>query len=130
MRPPTSYSATLYLNVDLIEKGRVAHGATGHNGGQAVAAFESTLMKLCEKFWDDMVSEVLLAINGAWRLLYSIIAETGIDVILQEVTAHLALSSTEDVLIMFKERQLSDRLGLLSQDIFLAEEVAGSIPEE
>ena len=37
-------------SVMLIEKGRVAHGATGHNGGQAVAAFERSLIELCEKF--------------------------------------------------------------------------------
>ncbi len=39
------------LSVVLIEKGRVAHGATGHNGGQAVAAFERTTIELCEKIW-------------------------------------------------------------------------------
>ncbi len=116
--------------VVLVEKGRVAHGATGHNGGQAVAAFERTTIELCEKFGEDKVSEGLLAINSAWRLLRTIISETGINVSLQEVTAYLGLSSLEDVLIMLKERQLSDRLGLPGQDILLAEDVAGDIPEE
>ena len=118
------------LSVILIEKGRVAHGATGHNGGQAVAAFERTTIELCEKFGEEKVSEGLRAINGAWSLLYSIISETGIDVYIQEVTAYLGLSSLEDVLIMFRERQLSDRLGLPEFGILLAEEVAGGIPEE
>ena len=35
--------------VDLIEKGRVAHGATGHNGGQAVAAFERPITEALRK---------------------------------------------------------------------------------
>jgi glycine/D-amino acid oxidase-like deaminating enzyme len=118
------------LCVDLIEKGRVAHGATGHNGGQAVAAFERPLTELCEKFGEEKVSEGLLAIIGAWKLLYSMIAETGIDVTLQEVKAHIGLSSLEDVLITLKERQLSDRLGLPSEDIFLAEDIARDVPRE
>ena len=114
----------------LIEKGRVAHGATGHNGGQAVAAFERSLIELCERFGEDLAREGLLAIHGAWELLYSIIEETGINVRLQEVTAHLALSSFDDVLLMLKEKHLSDRLGLPKEDFLLAEDVAGAIPEE
>ena len=114
----------------LIEKGRVAHGATGHNGGQAVAAFERSLIELCEKFGETLVREGLLAIHGAWKLLYSIIEETRINVRLQEVTAHLALSSFDDVLLMLKEKHLSDRLGLPKEDFLLAEDVAGDIPEE
>jgi glycine/D-amino acid oxidase-like deaminating enzyme len=118
------------LSVVLVEKDRVAQGATGHNGGQAVAGFERTTIGLCEKFGEKKVSEGLLAINGAWGLLHSIISETGINASLQEVTAHLGFSSLEDVLTMLKERQLSLRIGLPSQDIFLAEDVAGDIPEE
>lgn len=118
------------LSVVLMEKDRVAQGATGHNGGQAVAGFERTTTGLCEKFGEKKVSEGLLAINGAWRLLYSMISETGIDAHLQEVTAHLGFSSLEDVLTMLKERQLYLRIGLPSQEISLAEDVAGDIPEE
>ena len=117
------------LSVILLEKGRVAHGATGHNGGQAVAAFERTMIELCEKFGEDKVSEGLRAVNSAWKLLYSIISETGIDVQIQEVTAHLGLSSLEDVRIMLRERELSDRLGLPESEILLAEDVAGDIPK-
>lgn len=34
------------LSVILTGKSRVAHGATGHNSGQAVAAFEHTMQEL------------------------------------------------------------------------------------
>ena len=77
-----------------------------------------------------LAREGLLAIHGAWELLYSIIEETGINVRLQEVTTHLALSYFDDVLLMLKEKHLSDRLGLPKEDFLLAEDVAGDIPEE
>jgi len=118
------------LSVMLMEKCRVAHGATGYNGGQAVAAFERTLLELCEKFDEDRVSEGQKALNSAWGLLYTIIEETGIDVVLEEVTAYLALSFIDDVLLMLRERQLSDLLGLPKEDMLLEEDVAGDIPEE
>lgn len=117
-------------NVILMEMGRIAHGATGHNGGQAVAAFERTMLELSEKFGKIPVSEGQKAINSAWELLYSMIEETGIDVDLQEVTAHIALSSIDDVLYMLRESQLSEGLGLPKRDILLAESVAKKIPEE
>lgn len=128
----TSYFLLRNTNrsVMLIEKNRVAHGATGHNGGQAVAAFERGILELCEKFGEDLAAEGLKAISGAWNLLYLIIKETGIDAGLQEVTAHLALSYIDDVLFMLRERQLSDRLGLPKRDMFLAEDIAKDIPDE
>ena len=118
------------LSVILMEKSRVAHGATGHNGGQAVAAFEHTMQELCERFGEDLACAGQKAINSAWGLLYSIIEESGIDGGLQEVTAYLALSSIEDVLLMLRERQLMDRLGLPKEAMLLAEDVAAAIPKE
>jgi glycine/D-amino acid oxidase-like deaminating enzyme len=53
----------------LIEKNRVANGATGHNGGQAVAAFELTMQELCERFGED------LACAGQ-RVVQAILGET------------------------------------------------------
>jgi glycine/D-amino acid oxidase-like deaminating enzyme len=118
------------LKVLLMEKGRAAHGATGHNGGQAVAAFERSLIELCEKFGENLVREGLLALHDSWKLLYSIIEETGIDVHLQEITAHIALTSFNDIILVLKEKHLMDRLGLSTEDILLAEDVAKDIPQE
>ena len=118
------------LSVMLVEKSRVAHGATGHNGGQAVAAFERSMLELSETFSAEDIYEGQKAINSAWGLLRSIIKETGIDVDLQEVTAYIAYSSIDDVRLMLRERQFSERLGMPKRDMLLAEGVAGSIPEE
>ena len=118
------------LSVMLIEKNMVAHGATGHNGGQALAAFEHSMQELCERFGEDLASAGQKAINSAWGLLHSIIEETGIDVDLQEVTAYLGFSSIDDVLLMLRELKLLERLGLPKEDMLLAEDVAGAIPVE
>lgn len=118
------------LDVMLLEKDRIAQGATGHNGGQAVAGFEQSLEKLCQIFGEELVSDGLKAIEGAWDLLYSMISETGIDIDIQEVSASLAFSSLDDVVHILQERRLSERLGIAGGDIILEEDVAGKIPGE
>ncbi len=95
------------LDVMLLEKDRIAQGATGHNGGQAVAGFEQSLKKLCQIFGEELVSDGLKAIEGAWDLLYSIVSETGIDIDIQEVSASMAFSSIDDVLEILQERRMS-----------------------
>lgn len=128
----TSYFLLRDTNLDviLLEKDRIAQGATGHNGGQAVAGFEQPLEKLCRIFGEELVSDGLKAIEGAWDLLYSMISETVINIDIQEVSASLAFSSLDDVLHILQERRLSERLGVAGEDIILAEDVAGKIPEE
>ena len=48
--------------VILLEKERVAQGATGHNGGQALAGFEQSLKNLCRIFGEELVHDGLRAI--------------------------------------------------------------------
>jgi glycine/D-amino acid oxidase-like deaminating enzyme len=116
-------------SVTLLERDRVAHGATGHNGGQVVAAFETPLAEISKNFGCDLVSQGLKAINSAWDLLYSMIEETGIEVELLEVPAYLALS-IGSARFMLEESQLRERLGLPRADILLAEDAAEDMPEE
>ena len=106
-------------SVTLLERERIACGATGHNGGQVVAAFETPLSQNFQKnFSYNLISEGLKAINNAWNLLYSMIEETGIEVELQEVSSNLASLSIDNVLFMLEESQLREQLGLPGVDIF------------
>jgi hypothetical protein len=116
-------------SVTLLERERIACGATGHNGGQVVAALETPISELSKKFSYNLISEGLKAINNAWDLLYSMIEETGIEVELQEVSSNLALS-IDNVLSMLEESQLREELGLPGVDIFLAEDVTEDMPEK
>ena len=117
-------------SVIVLERDRVAHGATGHNGGQVVAAFETPLTELSGIFGEDLVSEGQKAINSAWDLLYSMIKETGIEVELQEVSTYLAMSSIDGIRFMLREGQLRERLGLPQLDVLVSEDAARDIPEE
>lgn len=100
-------------SIVLLERDKIAHGATGHNGGQVVAAFEAPLTELIENFGHELILEGLNAINSAWDLLYSMIEETGVRVEIQEVSSYLALS-IDDARFMLEEGLLRERFGLPS----------------
>jgi glycine/D-amino acid oxidase-like deaminating enzyme len=116
-------------SVTLLERDKVAHGATGFNGGQVVAAFETPLSELSKNFSYELISEGLTAINNAWDLLYSMIKETGIEVEVQDVPSYLGLS-IDGARFMLEDDQLRKRLGLPRVEILLAEDAAEDVPEE
>jgi glycine/D-amino acid oxidase-like deaminating enzyme len=116
-------------SITILERDKVAHGATGHNGGQIVASFETPLTELSKNFSYELVSEGLKGINSAWDLLRSMIKETGIEVELQGVSTYLALS-IESARFMLGESQLWKQLGLPWVDILLAEDAVEDMPVE
>jgi len=116
-------------SVTLLERDKVAHGATGYNGGQVVAAFETPFSELSKNFSYELISEGLNAINNSWDLFHSMIEETGIDVEVQDVPSYLGLS-IDGVQFMLDDSQLRKRLGLPRVDILLAEDAVADVPEE
>ncbi len=118
------------VSVVLLERDEVASGATGHNGGQAVASFERIALELSEEFGEDLTRDGFRAIEGAWDLLQSMIEETGVDPGLQETATYIGLSSPEDLRVLLEEEMLKRRLGFPKRRLFLVEGLEGSIPEE
>lgn len=116
-------------SVTLLERDRIAHGATGHNGGQVVAALETPLTELSKNFGYDLVSKGMKAINSAWDLLYSMVKEMRIEAEITEVLAYIALS-IDGVRFMLEENQLHERMGLSWAEFLIAEDAAGEVPEE
>jgi glycine/D-amino acid oxidase-like deaminating enzyme len=57
------------LNIGLIEGGRIAHGASGHNAGQVVGYFERPFADIVKEFGMDLAVEAQLDINSGWDLL-------------------------------------------------------------
>ncbi len=54
------------LSVVLVEAGRIAHGATGHNAGQLVADFERPLVGLIDEFGLKPTLHAQTEVEGAW----------------------------------------------------------------
>src|SRR4051812_44036612 len=55
--------------VVIIEKNRLAHGATGHNAGQIVSYFERAFSELAKDFGLEMATAGQKDIDASWGLL-------------------------------------------------------------
>lgn len=55
-------------SVVILEASRLAHGATGHNAGQAVSYFERPLKDMIDEFGPEMVARALYDIEHTWEL--------------------------------------------------------------
>ncbi len=62
----------------LLEGGRVAHGATGHNAGQLVARFEREFHDIVREHGLEKAAEAEKAVHSAWILLDQIFEDTNL----------------------------------------------------
>lgn len=85
-------------NVFVVEAGKVAHGATGHNAGQVVSYFERPFSDIIKEFGEDMATAGLADVESAWDLLELIYAETGSEVPLSQFTGYAGCTTIDQVL--------------------------------
>jgi glycine/D-amino acid oxidase-like deaminating enzyme len=57
------------LKIGIVEGGRIAHGASGHNAGQVVGYFERPFADIVKEYGLELALEAQLDINSAWELL-------------------------------------------------------------
>jgi glycine/D-amino acid oxidase-like deaminating enzyme len=77
----------------LIERDRVAHGATGRNAGQLTTYFERPLFDIADEFGAETAIEGQRAFDEAHDLLDLLVAETGATVRVERFTGHMGMYS-------------------------------------
>ena len=113
-------------NVVILEKSRLAYGATGHNAGQVVSYFERGFASLVSEFGLELAKEGQKAIEDAWELLDEIYTEASLDINFNRFLGHLGLISKEQLLIHLENNLLRKEAGLNIERIFVAEEFLNS----
>src|SRR5258705_6779586 len=85
------------LRVLLIERDRVARGATGRNAGQLTTYFERPLFDIAREFGEPAAVDAQRAFDAAHELLDLLAAETGASVRLERFTGHMGMFSLNHV---------------------------------
>lgn len=118
-------------NVVLVEANKIAHGATGHNGGFLASYFERSFHSLVQEFGLTMTAEGQKDVESAWQLLDEIRAEAGIQTPMWQFTGYAACATIEEVLVHLRNNALRKKAGLNAPVLLLAEEAKGikDIPE-
>lgn len=119
-------------NVVILEKNKLAHGATGHNAGQVVSYFERGFASLVDGFGLELASRGQKDIEDAWNLLDEMYTDARMDINFSRFLGHAGLSSLEQVLLHLKNNSLRKMGGLDTERIWISDDAPflSSIPTE
>lgn len=119
-------------SVALIEAGKIAHGATGHNAGQIVSYFERQFSELVKVFGREMTSKAQEAIDSAWILLEEIYEDAKLQTAFSQFTGYAGCSALSELLVHLNNRKESIQAGINSEHLLVAREWEGlkNIPKE
>ena len=109
--------------VVLLERFKLAHGATGHNAGQVVSYFERGFANLCKEFGLEMAAQGQRAVEDAWRLLDEAYTDGALDIPLSRFIGHAGMISREQVLAELANNAKRKLAKLNIEDIRIAEDV-------
>lgn len=113
-------------SVVMLERFKLAHGATGHNAGQIVSYFERGFASLAGEFGLTRAAEGQKAVEDAWGLLDEMYTEAGLDIPLSRFTGHAGLVSFEQVLVHLENNLRRKEAGLHTEEIRVADNAAFS----
>ena len=118
--------------VALLERFKMAHGATGHNAGQVASYFERGFASLAEEFGLAMAASGQRAVEDAWGLLDEMYTDAGLDIPFSRFLGHAGFSSEARVLLGLRNNKSRREAGLPLERILIADTApfAGSLPPE
>ncbi len=117
--------------VAVLEAGKLAHGATGHNAGQVVSYFERGFASLVQEFGLERAADGQRAVEEAWDLLDLVYREAGLDIPFARFLGHAGLTSEAQVMLHLENNRLRREGGLRAERIVVADDAPflARIPE-
>ncbi len=104
-------------SVVLLERFKLAHGATGHNAGQITSYFEKGFANLVKEFGLAQAAAGQKAVEDAWQLFDEMYTDVSLDIPLSRFIGHAGLSSHEQVLVHLENNRLRREAGLSTEII-------------
>lgn len=122
---------TTHKNVTIVEADKLAHGATGHNGGQVVSYFEKPFTDMVTEFGLEKAAEAQKDIHAAWELLDIIYDNANLQTPLHRFTGYAGCLTEGQVLQHLENKYLRQLGGLNIDHIMIAEDApwVKSIPK-
>lgn len=118
--------------VVVVEKNRLAHGASGHNAGQVVSYFERPFYDIVEEFGLTMTAEAQAAIENTWELIDQMYTEAGLNIPFTRFMGYYGVSSFEQVLHYLRDNLYREQGGLGTRIMWISHtaDFLGKIPKE
>lgn len=118
--------------VVMLERYKLAHGATGHNAGQVVSYFERGFASLVDEFGLKMATHGQRAVEDAWQLIDEMYTDANLSIPFSRFMGHAGLSSEDQVLLHLKNNYWRKKAGLKTERFWISEnaDFIGALPEE
>ncbi|HHT74513.1 MAG TPA: FAD-binding oxidoreductase [Euryarchaeota archaeon] len=113
--------------VVLLEADLVAHGATGHNAGQAVAAMERRFDDIAGELGEEKVAQGYREIQSGWERLEEVLESTGRHGDLLRVRGVAATDSPETAHSLIKEMERWKAVGAARTEVAVVKEMTGPV---
>lgn len=110
--------------VVLLERHKLAHGATGHNAGQVVSYFERGFASLAREFGVKRAGEAERAIVSAWELMDEMYSDAGLDIPFPRFIGHGGLSSFQQIKWHLEANRLRREAGVECRSLAISKDAA------
>ncbi len=119
----TAFFILKYTNkkVVIIEKGKLAHGATGHNAGQVVACFERPLEDMVKEFGFEKVKKALHDLHSGWILIDEMYHDARLKILFSRIDGAHGLSDLHQVISALSDLEIEVLSGLHKDDFLIHE---------
>jgi len=125
--------AKTQFTVTLVEKGLVGHGASGHNGGQGVAAIERPLPELVNEIGGKAVANLLHQMGTGYDLIEELCDSVGYRGVKVRCDCNVGFQDEPELREAVNELSLRAKIGAPIQAMAVAEEMMaalGVVPED
>jgi len=120
------------LRILLIERDRVARGATGRNAGQLTTYFERPLASIAREFGEALAVDGQRTFDGGHDLLDVMAREAGVTVRIDRFTGHMGMYNLHHVLTHLRNNAIRRAGGLREETCLIADDAPflSEIPAE
>ena len=130
----TAFFALKYTHkkIVMLERYKLAHGATGHNAGQVVSYFERGFASLVDEFGIERAAQGQKSIEDAWLLIEEMYTDAGLNIPFSHFLGHAGLSSYDQVILHLKNNYWRKKAGLNTEEFVISEKAdfLADIPAE
>lgn len=118
--------------VVMVEKGLIAHGATGHNAGQLLADFERPFDEIVEQFGFELATSAWRDLRSGWDLLSEMYSDSGCNIPFSRFSGYIGKTTLNQTLIYLEELALKTKAGFRDEQCFISTKTPflSGIPEK
>lgn len=118
--------------VAIVEKGKLAHGATGHNAGQIASYFERPFYELADQFGLEQAADAQKSVEGAWQLIDLMYTEAGLTIPVSRFMGQAGFTTIDQVIRHLRDNACRKKAGLRLEEFRIADTAPflSSIPAE